>query len=95
MTDKSSKNGIMSSSNLPNHIQNACDWSNMRRWYVFPTNPNTKSPYIKDPFGRSTNRREEIIELFGQFPGAGLGVPTGPLNGLTVIDCDVKNGIDG
>ena len=95
MTDKSSKNGIMSSSNLPDHIQNACDWSNMRGWYVFPTNPNTKSPCIKDPFGRSTNKREEIIELFGQFPGAGLGVPTGPLNGLTAIDCDVKNGIDG
>ena len=95
MTYKSSKNGIMSSANLPNHIQNACDWSAMRGWKVFPTYPNEKRPCIKDPFGRATNVREGIIELFAPFPGAGLGVPTGPSNQITVIDSDVKNGADG
>lgn len=80
---------------LPDYIQNACDWANMRGWKVFPTHPNEKRPCIKDPFGRATNVREEIIELFSEFPGAGLGVPTGPSNQITVIDVDTKDGVDG
>ena len=80
---------------LPDYIQNACDWSNMRGWKVFPTRPDEKRPYIKDPFGRATNVREEIIELFSDFPGAGIGIPTGPSNGITVVDVDIKNGVDG
>ena len=86
---------IMSPNNLPQHIQNACDWAQMRGYKVFPTQPDEKRPCIKDPFKRATNVREEIIELFSEFPGAGTGIPTGPSNGLTVIDVDVKNGIDG
>ena len=76
---------------LPEYIQNACDWANMRGWKVFPTHANEKRPCIKDPFGRATNVREEIIELFAPFPGAGLGIPTGPSNQITVIDVDTKN----
>jgi hypothetical protein len=80
---------------LPDYIQNACDWAEMQNWKVFPTIPNKKCPYIKDPFGRATNNREEIIELFKDFPEAGLGLPTGPSNRITVVDIDRKNGIDG
>ena len=80
---------------LPDYIQNACDWANMQGWKVFPTNPNTKRPCIKDPFGRAVNTREEVIDLFKDFPGAGIGIPTGPSNGITVVDIDIKNGVDG
>jgi len=81
---------------LPEYIQNACDWASMRGWKVFPTHANEKRPCIKDPFGRATNVREEIIELFSSFPGAGIGIPTGPGNaGLTVINVDRKNNVDG
>lgn len=80
---------------LPEYIQNACDWASMRGWKVFPTYANEKRPCIKDPFGRATNVREEIIDMFSEFPGAGLGVPTGPSNQITVIDVDTKNGVDG
>ena len=62
-----------SSNNLPDYIQNACDWANMRGWKVFPTVANEKRPCIKDPFGRATNNREEIIKLFSDYPGAGFG----------------------
>ena len=82
-------------SRLPDYIQTACDWTNMQGWKVFPTNPNTKRPCIKDPFGRAVNKREDVIALFQEFPGAGIGVPTGPSNGITVVDIDIKNGVDG
>ena len=49
---------------LPEYIQNACDWANMRGWKVFPTHANKKCPCIRDPFGRAVNKREEVIELF-------------------------------
>ena len=42
-----------------------------------------------------TNEREQVIKLFSQYPDSGLGIPTGPSNGITVIDVDIKNGIDG
>ena len=60
----------------------------------FPTG-NTKRSCIKDPFGRAVNTREEVIDLFKDFPGAGIGIPTGPSNGITVVDIDIKNGVDG
>jgi len=80
---------------LPDYIQNACDWASMQGKKVFPTVPNEKRPCIKDPVGRATNDREEIIELFSNYPEAGFGIPTGPSNSMTVIDVDIKNGIDG
>ena len=79
----------------PDHIQNALDWANMRGWKVFPTLANEKRPCIKDPFGRATSEKEEIIRLFSLYPAAGLGIPTGPSNGITIVDIDRKNGIDG
>ena len=51
----------------------------------FPTNPNTKRPCIKDPFGRAVNTREEVIDLFKDFPAAGIGIPTGPSNGMLLL----------
>ena len=96
MSSPNKKNATKySSNNLPDYIQNACDWANMRGWKVFPTVANEKRPCIKDPFGRATNNREEIIKLFSDYPGAGFGVPTGPSNGITVVDVDIKNGTDG
>ena len=80
---------------LPDHIQNACDWANMRGWRVFPANPLNKAPLVKDPFGRATSDRDAIIELFSTFPNSTCGVPCGPINNITVIDIDRKNGVDG
>ena len=80
---------------LPDYIQNACEWAEMQGWKVFPTVANEKRPCIKNPFAHATNVRSEIIDMFSKFPDAGLGIPTGPINGVTVVDIDIKNGVDG
>jgi hypothetical protein len=80
---------------LPDYIQNTLDWSNMRDWKVFPANHSNKKPYITDPFGNATNKPKEIKALFKRFPNALMAVPCGPINRCSVIDIDVKNGVNG
>jgi hypothetical protein len=69
---------------LPDYIQNACDWANMQGWKVFPANPNTKAPYISDPFGRATSNRDAIIELL---PGGRL---TADFDGR-FLKCEIRS----
>lgn len=61
---------------------------------VFPSNQQ-KKPCVKDPFGKSTNEEERIRLLFRGFPKAMTAIPTGPINGITVVDLDVKGGVNG
>lgn len=61
---------------------------------VFPSNQQ-KKPCVKDPFGKATNDKAGIHELFGNFPNAMTAIPTGPINGVTVVDLDVKGGVNG
>jgi len=61
---------------------------------VFPSNQQ-KKPCVKDPFGKSTNEEERIRLLFRNFPKAMTAIPTGPINGITVVDLDVKGGVNG
>jgi hypothetical protein len=61
---------------------------------VFPSNQR-KQPCVKDPYGKATNDREGITELFRNFPKAMTAIPTGPINGITVVDLDVKGGVNG
>jgi hypothetical protein len=61
---------------------------------VFPSNQR-KKPCVKDPFGKSTNEEERIRFLFRNFPKAMTAIPTGPINGITVVDLDVKGGANG
>ena len=58
-------------------------------WKVFPANPENKTPLIKDWKNRASNNETIINRLFAPFPNAMLAVPTGPVNGITVIDFDI------
>ena len=64
-------------------------------WKVFPAKPTDKSPYINGWKHRATADAKKIEQLFEPFPDAIIGLPTGPINGLTVLDLDLKNGVDG
>ena len=64
-------------------------------WRVFPANPRNKQPYIKGWQMKCTNDPGAAVKLFSPFPDAMVGIPTGPLNGITVVDIDQRDGIDG
>jgi hypothetical protein len=64
-------------------------------WRVFPANPSNKHPFISNWQQMASNKPEEIIKLFTPWPSAMIGVPTGAVNGLTVVDIDKRENKDG
>ena len=64
-------------------------------WKVFPANPENKTPLIKDWKNRASNNETIINRLFAPFPNAMVAVPTGPVNGITVIDFDIRDSYNG
>ena len=95
MSDKPNKPTIMQSGALPDYVQNPLDWAIMQGWKSIPLVPNKKIPCEADPFGTATNDPEKIKEWFPRYPGCGFGITTGASNGITVLDLDIKNGING
>jgi len=80
---------------MRSNIANALELSSRFGWRVFPAKPTDKSPCINGWQQRATADAEKIKRLFDLFPDAMIGLPTGPINGLTVLDLDLKNGVDG
>jgi putative DNA primase/helicase len=68
---------------------------------VFPVPPNTKKSYKSDKFSGTkwgmTNDVEVVIDDFDHWPDAGVGIPTGKVNGIFVVEADTKkgHGVDG
>jgi hypothetical protein len=72
------------------------------RWYVFPAPPGEKKSYKSAKFsnGRNwgaTKDPEEIKRDFERRPDANVGIPTGPDNGIFVVEADTPEGhaVDG
>mgnify|MGYP006080919357 FL=1 len=64
-------------------------------WKVFPANPENKTPLIKEWQHKASNDETIINHLFAPFPNAMVAVPTGPVNGITVIDFDIRDSYNG
>lgn len=64
-------------------------------WRVFPANPNNKKPLISGWQDKASNESDEVERLFARWPGSMIGIPTGSINGLTVVDIDVRDDKDG
>ena len=70
-------------------------------WPVFPVVPAGKKPLVERGFYSATVNVDQIHGWWQRWPLANIGVPTGRITGLVVLDVDVKadsetgrNGID-
>jgi hypothetical protein len=61
---------------------------------VFPCNAD-KKPLTKNGFKDATVDCNQITQWWTKWPDAMIGMPTGPLTGVSVLDIDRKNGKNG
>ena len=67
-------------------------------WYarngipVFPCKPRGKEPLTPHGFKDATTDEVRISEYWGRSPDANIGIPTGAVTELLVVDCDPRNG---
>lgn len=64
-------------------------------WAVFPLVPNTKRPLTKNGFKDASKSTFAVRKWWTEYPDANIGLATGEVSGLIVIDVDVKNGAKG
>lgn len=61
---------------------------------VFPCVPGGKTPIVASGFRRATTDPRQVAQWWRWQPSANIGIPTGAVSGLVVIDVDV-HGVDG
>ncbi len=62
---------------------------------VFPLLPGTKRPLTANGFKAATTGPERVREWWTETPDANIGVATGNISSITVLDVDVKEGKQG
>lgn len=80
-------NGTASIAEYPAHILALAE----RGWPVFPCGSD-KTPLIKTGFLAASLDPEQIRKWWAQWPAALVGVATGAVSGITVVDIDTKDG---
>lgn len=64
-----------------------------RGWSVVPVRPRKKSPLIAwQPYQQRHPGFEEVAAWFRKWPGANVGIVTGAISGLVVLDVDPQHG---
>lgn len=62
---------------------------------VFPLQPNGKQPLTEHGFKDATRDAEQLRKWWAQWPDANIGLATGRISGIVVLDVDRKHGVDG
>jgi hypothetical protein len=65
-----------------------------RRWAVLPLRPNGKEPLTRQGVKDATTDEATVRRWWAQWPRANLGVATGGVSGLVVLDVDPRSGGD-
>lgn len=63
-----------------------------RGFTLFPCSRNGKIPITKNGFKDATRDKKIIEQWFKENPNANVGIPTGKVNGITVLDVDERHG---
>lgn len=64
-------------------------------WAVFPLIPNSKRPLTHNGFKDASKDAEAVKHWWTEHPTANIGIATGVISDLVVVDVDVKNGARG
>jgi putative DNA primase/helicase len=70
-------------------------------WFVFPADVPNKKSYKSEKYSGAkwgmTKDEKQIRDDFAKWPNAGIGIPTGEVNGIFVVEADTKvgHGVDG
>ncbi len=64
-------------------------------WPVFPVEPNGKRPLTPNGFKDATLSVYAVKRWWEKYPDANIGIATGMVSKLAVVDIDVKNGAKG
>lgn len=59
---------------------------------IFPIHYKSKVPMTKNGFYDATDDIDQITNWFTLYPNAGIGIPTGEINNIVVLDVDPRNG---
>jgi predicted P-loop ATPase len=76
------------------NLEYAIQYAN-RGWPVFPLRPFRKDPLIKGGYKVATTNREQIEKWWTAEPDAGIGLATGHVSGVFVLDIDKKHDVNG
>ncbi len=74
------------------NLSAAIAYSQMLKWNIFPIHYKAKRPITQHGFKDATNDIEQIKRWWTEHPKAGIGLPTGKVNNVIVIDIDPRNG---
>jgi hypothetical protein len=87
---------------MTDSVTAALGYAFCRGWMIFPVPPGTKQSYKSARYsgGRAwgmTRHPMEIERDFRRWPDAGVGIPTGKVNGIFVLEVDTVegHGVDG
>lgn len=84
---------VMSAQPDPGLVEAALEYARRAR-PVFPCG-HDKRPLTPHGFQDATTEPAQIREWWRRWPDALIGMPTGRASGVVVIDCDVREGLDG
>ena len=80
---------------MNNTLDAALNYAEKFNYSIIPVNPKTKKPYFS--WKQNQTRRAtstEIQKWWGKYPKAMIGIATGKLSGIFVIDCDTREGYE-
>lgn len=73
------------------HLEAALEYAKLR-WPVFPLRPRDKRPLSLHGFHDATLDIDQINRWWTEVPDAGIGIATGRVSGVIVLDVDPRNG---
>lgn len=81
----------LESTQKTNNYNAAMAYASMLNWSIFPIAYKSKVPITTNGFKDATNDIEQIKRWWTDHPNSGIGLPTGKINNIVVIDIDPRS----